>query len=145
VKRLQKLVEIRETLAGAAEGPVRESEQRIRSLNETRQTIRESVQHARSEKSGARVQSAARLRIIERFINTLQARDASIQYNIERAEQTLEKQRRAWIEARREQKIAEKALERQSRQSQRTDEIALQRSMDDGFNAKGVLRKLKEE
>jgi flagellar export protein FliJ len=138
VTRLQRLLDVREALSRAAEAGVRESEQQVDRLDAVRRGLETELHNVRTETVQTRRLSGNRLRIIEQFIQALERRNASAQYNLEKAHHQLERRRHEWVEALRDQRIAERSLKRKSRDLRRATDTLEQKSMDDAFNSKIV-------
>jgi flagellar export protein FliJ len=136
IKRLRRLLDLRETLSDAAEAGVRESEQQVRNLEAAKRTLEENIRDARTEASKSQTLSGHRLRVVERFVESLERRSASAQYNIEKTTAVLERRRSDWVEALRQQRIVERSLKRRSLEWQRLDDASTQKLLDDSYNGK---------
>ena len=131
IKRLQRLLQVRQMVAGVAEANVRETENQLQNLNHAQEEILGKIQMTRAEIAYSTTMSGEEVAIGEKRIQALHLRHKSIQQAVENARGKLEHRRREWVEARREQKIVEKIRERRLLEWERTEEVSKQKSVDD--------------
>ena len=131
LKRLERLVQIKETYVSVAEANVKTAEGEVRRLETAEQEVTGNIQDTKagiaylSTATGEEVQSG------EKYIKALEIHRGLIQRSLEKATTNLEQRRTEWTEAMREQKIIEKVQERRLHQCERDDEVANQKSQDE--------------
>src|SRR5262245_16769026 len=111
-QRLKRLLQIRQTLANAAEAEVRESFEKVRSLEHAEQGVTGTIQNVLEEIAYSPRLSGAELHLSEKFIRALYLNRQSIKENLEKAKDNLEVRRREWKEAMSELKVVEKIQDR---------------------------------
>jgi flagellar export protein FliJ len=137
-QRLKRLLQIRQTLANAAEAQVHESSERVFKLENAQQGVTGQIQSTLEEIAYSPRLSGIELHLSEKFIRTLYSNRQSIKENLEKAKDNLEVRRRQWREAMSELKVVEKIQDRRLQELSRKDEVANQKSMDDAFIVKLV-------
>ena len=137
-ERLKRLLHIRQILADAAEAQVRESSDRVRSLEHAEEGVTGKIQGTLEEIAYSATLSSSELHLSEKFIRSLYANRQSIKENLEKAKDNLEIRRHEWKEAMSELKVVEKIQDRRLQELTRKDEVANQKLMDDAFIIKLV-------
>src|SRR5687767_13259852 len=133
IKRLKRLLQVRETLSTAAEAAVREAEQEVHRLHTIQETIAGNIRSVREETAYSESFSEGRVQLAEKYIKSLQIGSVKVRQDLEKADKTLERHRIDWVHALGQQRITEKILERRLHESERIDDTANQKSMDDSF------------
>ncbi len=144
LKRLGRLVQIRDAYVSVAEAGVKQAEGEVRRL-ETADT--ETAGNIRDTAAGiAYLQTATGQDVQngERYIRALQQQRKLIQQSLEIATGNLEQRRSEWTEAKREQKVAARLQERRLHQWEREDDTAQQKSQDDASIARYVRTRLEK-
>ncbi len=131
LKRLERLIHIKQTYVSVAETNLKHAEGEVRRLEMAEREIAGSIQKVRSGIAYLKTASAADVQNGEKYIQALELRRNTIHQSLEEATTDLEQRRAEWTEAMREQKIIEKAQERQLHQCQREDEVAQGKSQDE--------------
>jgi flagellar export protein FliJ len=132
-QRLKRLLQIRQTLADAAEGQVRESTDQVGNLERAEASVAGNIQNIREEIAYSKSLSGNELHLNEKYIHTLSANLQNIKKNLENATHTLEIRRRHWRQAMSDVKLTEKLRDRRLQELSRKNEAANQKAMDDEF------------
>jgi flagellar export protein FliJ len=132
-ERLKRLLRIRQTLADAAEGQVRESADQVQNLERAEASVDGNIQNTREEIAYSKSLSGNELHLNEKYIQTLSANLQNIKKNLENAKHTLEIRQRQWRQAMSDVKMTEKLRDRRLQELSRKNEVANQKAMDDGF------------
>jgi flagellar export protein FliJ len=144
LKRLGRLVQIRDTYVSVAEAGVKRAETEVRKLEAA---DREAAGNIQDTQAGIAYMKAAKgkdLQTCEKYINALERQRKLIKQSLETAMGNLEQRRGEWTEAKREQKIAAKLQERRLHQLEREDDVAQQKSQDDVSIARYVRTRLEK-
>jgi len=144
LKRLGRLIQIRETYVSVAEAGVKQAEGEVRRLETADSAAAGTI---RDTQAGiAYLQTATRHDVQngEKYIRTLQQQRKLIQQSLEKATGNLEQRRGEWTEAKREQKVAVKLQERRLHQWEREDDTAQQKSQDEASIARYVRTRLEK-
>ncbi len=131
LKRLERLVQIRETYVSVAETGVKRAEAEVRKLETADSEVAGNIQDTRAGIAYIQTASGNDLQNGERYIHALELQRVLIRQSLEKATGNLDQRRREWTEAMREQKIIEKMQERQLHQWVRADDTAKQKTQDD--------------
>ena len=131
LKRLSRLVQIRDTYVSVAETSVKQAEGEVRRLTTADEQTAGNIKHTQAEIAYLQTASGQDVHNSERYIRALKQQRKLIQQSLEKARGNLERRHMEWTEAMREQKIAEKLQERRLHQLEREDDTARQKSQDD--------------
>jgi len=131
LKRLDRLVQIKETYVSVAEANVKQAEGEVRQLETAENEITGNIQHTQAEIAYLRTARGHDVQSGEKYIQSLELKRKLIQQSLEKATSNLEQRRGEWTEARREQKIIEKVQERRLHQCERDDDVTNQKSQDE--------------
>jgi len=131
LKRLERLVQIKQTYVSVAEANVKTAEGEVRRLETAEQEITGNIQDTKAGIAYLRTASGEEVRSGEKYIRGLEIHREVIQKSLETATTSLEQRRSEWTEAMRDQKIIEKVQERRLHQCERDDEVANQKSQDE--------------
>ena len=138
LKRLERLVRIRDTYVSVAESSVKQAESEVRTLEATDRQVAGNIQLTQEGIAYLDTATGHEVQTSERYIHALEKQRRLIQLSLEKANSNLEQRRNEWIEARREQKIASKLQERRLHQWEREGDKAQQKSQDDAFIARYI-------
>jgi len=144
LRRLERLVRIRQTLSSVAEAGVKQAETAVRNLEAA---DRETVGNIRDTQAGIAYLQTAASEDIQRsgtYLQALELQRKLIQQSLERATDNLTHRRDEWTEAMREERIAEKLQERRLHKWQREDDTAQQKSQDDASIARYIRSRSEE-
>ena len=131
LKRLERLVQIKQTYVSVAEANVKSAEGEVRRLETAENEIVGNIQHTQAGIAYLQTATGQDVQSSERYIEALGVQRKVIQQSLEKATTNLEQRRGEWTEAMREQKIVEKVQERRLHQCERDDDVANQKSQDD--------------
>jgi flagellar export protein FliJ len=131
LKRLQRLVEIKQTYVSVAEANVKQAEGEVRQLETAENDIAGNIQHTQAGIAYLQTSTGHELQSCEKYIQALELQRKLIQQSLEKATSNLEQRRGDWTEAMREQKIVEKVQERRLHQCERDDDVTNQKSQDE--------------
>ncbi len=131
LKRLERLVQIRQTYVSAAEAGVKRAEGEVRRLETADSEVAGNIQDTRAGIAYLQTASGHSLQSTEKYIQGLELQRKNIQQSLEKATTNLDDRRRQWTEAMREQKIIEKMQERRLHQWEREDDVTKQKIQDD--------------
>jgi flagellar export protein FliJ len=145
LKRLERLVQLRETYVSVAEAGVKQAEGEVRRLEAADQEVVGNIQHTQAEIAYLQTATGHDIQTGERYIHALEKQRKLIQVSLEQATGNLELRRREWTEAMREQKITAKLQERRLHQSDRATDVELQKMQDDAFIGRFVRTRLEKE
>ena len=131
LKRLDRLVQIKETYVSVAEANVKQAEGEVRRLETVENEIAGNIQHTQAEIAYLRTATGHDVQSGEKYIRSLEVQRKLIQQSLEKATSNLEQRRSEWTEAMREQRIIEKVQERRLHQCERDDDVTNQKSQDE--------------
>jgi len=131
LKRLERLVQIKETYVSVAEANVKSAEGEVRQLEAAENEIAGNIQHTQAEIAYLQTATGHDVQSGENYIRLLEGQRKLVQQSLEKATTNLEQRRGEWTEAMREQKIIEKVQERRLHQWERQDDAAGQKSQDE--------------
>jgi flagellar export protein FliJ len=131
LKRLERLVQIRQTYVTAAEAGVKQAEHAVRRLEAADREVAGNIRITQAGIAYLQTATGRDVQSGERYIKALETQRKLIQLSLEKATGNLEQRRQEWTEAMREQKIAAKLQERRLHQWERADDKAEQKSQDD--------------
>ena len=138
IKRLKRLLQVRETLSNAAEAALRESEHEVHRLNTAQEVIAGNIRGVRAETAYSESFTVNRVQLAETYIKSLEIGGIKVRQELEKADKILERRRIDYVHALSQQRITEKILEQRLHESQRIDDIATQKAMDDSHLGKMV-------
>jgi flagellar export protein FliJ len=144
LRRLERLVHIRETYVSVAEANVKVAENEVRNLESADREVARNIQHTQEGIAYLRKATGHDIQTGERYIHALEKQRQLIQQSLAKANSNLEQRRYEWTEAMREQKIASKLQERRLHQWERENDVAQQKSQDDAFLARYVRTRLEK-
>jgi flagellar export protein FliJ len=144
LKRLERLVEIRDTYVSAAEAGVKLAEGELRRLQAAESDVAKSILNAQKEIAFMQTSTGHEVQTGERYIHALANQRKAILNSVEEAAAALEQRRREWTEAMREQKITSRLQNRRLRQAERETIVDQQKSQDEAFIARYVRRRMEE-
>ena len=145
LKRLERLVQLRQTYVDIAEANVKQAEAEVRRL-ETEDT--DNTGNIRETQAGiAYLQSAAGddVKNRARYLQALELQRKLIRQFLAKANTQLAQRRGEWTEAMREEKIAAKLQERRLSQRDYKDNVAQQKSQDEAFIGSFVRKRSEKE
>ena len=131
LKRLERLVQIKQTYVSVAEANVKSAEGEVRQLEQADNEIVGNIQDTQAGIAYLQTSTGQDVQSSERYIHALEIQRKVIQQSLEKATTNLEQRRGEWTEAMREQKIVEKVQERRLHQCERDDDVTNQKSQDD--------------
>jgi len=131
LKRLERLVQIKQTYVSVAEANVKQAEGEVRQLEKAENEVAGNIQHTQAEIAYLRSATGHDVQSGEKYIRSLEIQRKQIQQSLEKATSNLEQRRSEWTEAMREQKIMEKVQERRLHQCERDDDVTNQKSQDE--------------
>jgi flagellar protein FliJ len=131
LKRLDRLVHIRQTYVSVAEGAVKQAEGEVRRLQQTDSEIARNIQHTQAGIAYLQTATSNEIQTGEKYIQALKEQRKVIRQSLAVATGNLEKRRLEWTEAMKEQRIIEKLRERRLHQWEREDNVANQKTQDD--------------
>ena len=138
LKRLERLVQIRDTYVDAAEAGVKQAERELRGLEAAEREVAGNIQQVQAGIAYLKTATGHDVQVDDRYIQALSRQRKQLQQLLEKAADNLEHRRREWTEAMREQKIAAKLQERRLHQWEREGDTAQQKSQDDDAIARYV-------
>ena len=138
LKRLERLVHIRDTYVSVAEASVKEAETHVRNLEVAEREVAGNIQHTQEGIAYLETATGHDVQTGERYIHALEKQRKLIQQSLEKANSNLDQRRVEWTEAMREHKIASKLQERRLHQWEREVDVAQQKSQDDAFLARYI-------
>ena len=144
LKRLERLVHIRDTYVSVAESKVKQAESEVRNLEAADREVAGNIQHTQEGIAYLETATGHDVQTGERYIRALERQRQLIQQSLEKANSNLEQRRIEWSEAMRDQKIASKLQERRLHQWEREVDAAQQKSQDDAFIARYVRSRLEK-
>lgn len=131
LKRLERLVQIKQTYVSVAEANVKTAEGEVRQLETDEQKIIGTIHDTQARIAYLQTATGQEVQSGEGYIKALELHRKAVQQSLVTATTNLEKRRGEWTEAMREQKIIEKVQERRLHQCERDDEVANQKSQDE--------------
>jgi flagellar export protein FliJ len=131
LKRLERLVQIKQTYVSVAEANVKTAETEVRQLETAEQEITGNIQHTQEGIAYLQTATGQEVQSGENYIKALELHRKAVRLSLEKATNNLEQRRTEWTEAMREQTIVEKLQERRLHQCVRDDEVANQKSQDE--------------
>ena len=144
LKRLDRLVRIRQTYASVAETDLKQAESEVRRLEAADDETVGNIQDTRAEIAYLQSTSGHDIQRTENYIRALTRQRQIIHRSLETATSNLDRRRDEWTEAMREEKIAEKLQERRLHQWQRENDITQQKSQDEASIARYVRARAEE-
>lgn len=144
LKRLERLFHIRETYVSVAEAGVKQAEGEVRRLENADSEAAGQIQQTQAGIAYLKTAKGNDLQTGERYIEALKQHRKVIRQSLETATTNLVQRRSEWTEAMKEQKIIEKLQERRLHQSEREDDVAMQKSQDDAFIGRYVRTRIEE-
>jgi len=141
LKRLERLVQIRDTYVSVAESGVKQAESEVRRLETAERDVAGNIQHTQAEIAYVDRATAHDLQTSEKYIHALEQHRKLLRVSLEKATGDLEQRRREWTDAMREQKIVARLRTRRLHQWQHAADVAQQKSQDDGFIARFVRKR----
>src|SRR5438552_4060271 len=105
LKRLERLLQIRQTYVSVAEAGVKAGEGEVRQLEAADTKAAQTIQDTRAEIAYRQTTTGHELQSGEEYIRALQDRRKVIQQSLENANSKLAERRSEWTEAMREEKI----------------------------------------
>ena len=142
LKRLERLVHIRQTYVSVAEAGVKQAESEVRRLEAQELEVAGNIQRTQEGIAYLETATGHDVQAGERYIHALEKQRQLIQQSLEKAHSNLEQRREEWTEAMREEKIATKLQERRLHQWEREGDVSQQKSQDDAFIARFVRSRL---
>jgi len=131
LKRLDRLVQIRQTYVSVAEAAVKQAESEVRRLQQADSEIARNIQHTQAGIAYLQTATSNEIQTGEKYIQALKEQRKVIHQSLAVATGNLEKRRLEWTEAMKEQRIIEKLRERRLHQWEREDNVANQKTQDD--------------
>ena len=144
LKRLGRLVQIREAYVSVAEAAVKEAEGEVRRLEAADSEAARQIQNTQAEIAYLQTALGQDVQNSQSYIQALHIQRKLIQQSLATATSKLEQRRSEWTEAMREQKIATKLQERRLHQWEREDDVARQKSQDDATIGRYVRTQIEE-
>src|SRR5947199_7338460 len=144
LKRLERLVQIKQTYVSVAEANVKTAEGEVRQLETAEQEITGNIQDTQAGIAYLQTSTGQEVQSGETYIKALELHRKAIQQSLVKATSNLEQRRGEWTEAMREQKIIEKVTERRLNQCEHDDEVANQKSQDEITVGRYVRSKQKQ-
>jgi flagellar export protein FliJ len=131
LKRLDRLVHIRQTYVSVAEAAVKQAEVEVRRLQQADSEIARNIQGTQAGIAYLQTATSNEIQTGEKYIQALKEQRKVIHQSLAVATANLEKRRLEWTEAMKEQRILEKLRERRLHQWEREDDVANQKTQDD--------------
>jgi flagellar export protein FliJ len=131
LKRLERLVQIKETYVSVAEANVKQAEGEVRQLETAEEQITGNIQNTQAGIAYLQTATGDEVQSGEKYIQALEVHRKLIRRSLADATTNLEQRRSEWTEAMREKKIIEKVQERRLHQCEREDDVANQKSQDE--------------
>jgi flagellar export protein FliJ len=131
LKRLDRLVHIRQTYVSVAEAAVKQAEVEVRRLQQADSEIARNIQRTQAGIAYLQTATSNEIQTGEKYIQALKEQRKVIHQSLAVATGNLEKRRLEWTEAMKEQRILEKLRERRLHQWEREDDVANQKTQDD--------------
>ena len=144
LKRLERLVRIRQTLSTAAEANVKQAEGEVRTLEAADSVTVGNIKDTQAGIAYLRTAAGEDIQRSQTYLQALEQQRKLIQQSLETATGNLTDRRGEWTEAMREEKIAEKLQERRLHQWQRENDTEQQKSQDDVSIARYVRTRSEE-
>ena len=144
LKRLERLVRIRQTLSSAAEASVKQAEGEVRTLEAADGVTVGNIKDTQAGIAYLRTAAGEDVQRSQTYLQALEQQRKLIQQSLEAATDNLTNRRGEWTEARREEKIAENLQERRLHQWQRENDTEQQKSQDDVSIARYVRTRSEE-
>ena len=131
LKRLERLVQIKETYVSVAEANVKQAEGKVRQLESAEQEIDGNIQNTQAGIAYLKTATGQEVQSGEKYIQALEVHRKLIHRSLVDATTNLEQRRSEWTEAMRDKKIIEKVQERRLHQCERADDVANQKLQDE--------------
>jgi flagellar export protein FliJ len=131
LKRLERLVQIKQACVSVAETNVKTAQGEVGRLESAERAITGDIQDTKAGIAYLHTATGEEVQSGEKYIKALEIHRKLIHQSLETATNNLEQRRSEWTEAMREQKIIEKVQERRLHQCERDDEVANQKSQDE--------------
>jgi flagellar export protein FliJ len=144
LKRLERLVQIRETYVSVAEAGVKQAEGEVRSLEASDRDIVRVIQAAQADIAYLQTATGHEIQASEKYVGALEIQRRQIALSLAKATENLERRRREWTEAMREHKIMAKVQARRLHEWARAEDVEQQKSQDDSFLARYVRTRLEK-
>jgi flagellar export protein FliJ len=138
LKRLSRLVQIRDTYVSAAEAGVKHAEAEVLRLEAADTETAGNIQDTQAGIAYLQTATGQDIQNSERYIRALEHQRKLILRSLEIATGNLEQRRSEWTEAKRDQKVASRLQERRLHQWERENDTAQQKSQDDASIARYV-------
>src|SRR5262245_8080497 len=144
LRRLERLVRIRQTLASVSEASVKQAEGEVRNLEAADSVTVGNIQDTQAGIAYLRTAAGEDVQRSETYLRALERQRKLIQQSLEKANDNLTHRRVEWTEEMREERIAERLQERRLHQWQRETATAQQKSQDDASIARYVRTRSEE-
>jgi flagellar export protein FliJ len=131
LKRLDRLVHIRQTYVSVAEAAVKQAEGEVRRLQQADAEIARNIQHTQAGIAYLQSATGSEVQKEEKYIQALTEQRKLVHQSLGIATGNLEKRRLEWTEAKKDHRIIEKLRERRLHQWEREDDAADQKTQDD--------------
>jgi flagellar export protein FliJ len=131
LKRLERLLQIRETYVSIAEAEVKSAEGEVRRIETAAVEVAGNIQDTRAEIAYLKSAMGKEVQNSEKYLKELGHQQEVIRQSLEKATTNLDKRRSEWTEAMKEQKVIEKLQERRLHQWEREDDVANRKVQDD--------------
>ena len=131
IKRLDRIIEIRQIAVDAAEAQVRRSEGEVRRYQDRLEAEEGKIRQAMEEFAHPMGKSGIDLKQCEAAAEAGRIRSRNVGQDIEKAEARLEERRQEWTEAGRARKTVEKLRERRLHRAVREEEMLMQKITDE--------------
>jgi flagellar export protein FliJ len=131
LKRLNRLVHIRQTYVSVAEAAVKQAEGDVLRLQQAESEIVGNIQRTQAGIAYLQTATSNELQTAEKYIQALKEQRKLVHRSLAVATGKLEKRQVEWTEAMKEQQIIEKLRERRLHQWEREDDVANQKTQDD--------------
>jgi flagellar export protein FliJ len=144
LRRLERLVRIRQTLASVAEASVKQAEGEVRNLESANSATVGNIKDTQAGIAYLRTAAGEDVQRSETYLRALERQRKLIKQSLEKANDNLTHRRGEWTEAMRDERIAERLQERRLHQWQRETDTAQQKSQDDASITRYVREQSEE-
>src|SRR5262245_52075193 len=144
LKRLERLVQIRQTYVIAAEAGVKQAEHDVRRLEAADREVAGNIRVTQAGIAYLQTATGGDVQSGERYIQALETQRKLIQLSLEKATGNLEHRRHEWTEAMQQRKSACKLQEGRLHQWELADDLAEQKSQDDASVNRYVRARLEK-
>jgi flagellar export protein FliJ len=131
LKRLERLLEVRQTFVSAAETRVKQAERQVMAMENAAETAARKIHDTRAAMACVQRTTGDQLQSFEKYIRLLIAQAEQAQQALEAARRELDMRRAEWTEAMREQKIIERMRERRFQEWQRYEDVEDRKAVDE--------------